>query len=440
MTSILSAVSVCLLNTLTAHTLLIRKKPIIYCIVTFIINTLVLFFATFLVQKNIQNQIIVKYLIHFIGFMYIGYIHLIFKESISKKIFTMCSIWVFSTIALFLAVPVAEAFSSIVGAKYIQNFIYILRICIQILFLLASYFWLRNPYRKVIGIVPGKTIKFMSLYLAIAFLLLINNYPTELLHFRNFNSIYDMVLFLVFITLGYLIVFGGIYSSSKTILLQCKIINIENKVKLHYHAANFDNLTGIANRANIMKNLDRIIENSNTSPQRLALMVLDLDKFKIINDKYGHLIGDKALKYAAQKVEKVLTNTDFFGRFGGDEFVIIQQFIKDERDVEILINRIFEELKNPMIIGDDEILIEVSVGVSIFPEDDSDSELLINKADKAMYEAKGRAGCTFSFFENSKLGKEYDFKDVLLKGQHIVVEDEVRTFVEQSFDGIDTEV
>ena len=112
------------------------------------------------------------------------------------------------------------------------------------------------------------------------------------------------------------------------------------------------------------------------------------------------MIGDKALKYAAQTVQKVVTNTDFFGRVGGDEFVIIQQFIKDERDVEILINRIFEELKSPLIIGDEKILIEVSIGVSIFSEDASDLEILIHKADRAMYEAKKREGCTFSFFEN----------------------------------------
>ena len=130
-----------------------------------------------------------------------------------------------------------------------------------------------------------------------------------------------------------------------------------------------------------MNQLAETIEISNRSKQKFALFIFDLDEFKKINDEYGHLIGDKALKYLAQKVQNVLRNTDYIGRFGGDEFIIIQQFIKDERDVEILINRIFEELKTSLIIDDNEIQINVSIGVSIFPDYTSDLELLINQAD-----------------------------------------------------------
>lgn len=389
---------ICLLNTLTIHTLLTRKKSITYCLVAFIINTLIVLFAAFLVQENIQNPILLKYSFYLVGFMYLGYINLIFKESISKKIFAMCSIWVFSTIALFFAVTVTEVFPSIVDVKYLQNLIYILRICFQILLILATYFWLSKPYKKVYGIVPDKTINFMSLYPVIAFLLLINNYPTAYLRFINFNSIYDMILFLGFIILGYLLVFAGISSSSKIISLQYDLKNSENQVELQYYMANFDTLTGIANRANIINQLTKTIGISTISKHKFALMIFDLDNFKRINDEYGHLIGDKALKYTAQTVQNVIRNTDYVGRFGGDEFVIIQQFIKDERDVEILINRIFEELKTPLIIGDNEIPINVSIGVSIFPDSSSDLELLINQADRAMYEAKKRENCTFSFY------------------------------------------
>lgn len=390
---IISSFLITLLNTLATHTLLTRKKSILYSIVTFILNTLFFYCAAFLAKKYIHNTIILKYTLIFSAFLYIVYIHLIFKETITKKIFTMFSIWMTSIIAVFIA-----TLATGVDVKYTQNIIYFFRICIQIILLFITYFWISKPYKEVLDIVPDKTLKLMSLYPLIAFLLLINNYEKSFEGFNDFNSIYNIILLLVFITLGYLLVYAGITSSSKIISLKYDLKIIENQVEAQYYMANFDSLTEIANRSNIMKQLDKTIEISNIDKQKFALMILDLDKFKRINDEYGHLIGDKALKYAAQILQKVLKNTDYVGRFGGDEFVIIQQFIKDESDVEMLINRIFEELKTPLIIGDTQILIKVSIGVSIFPEYTSQLEMLIHQADSAMYEAKKRDGCTFSFF------------------------------------------
>jgi diguanylate cyclase (GGDEF)-like protein len=318
----------------------------------------------------------------------------------------MFSIWIFSLIVFFIAVILSKLFSSIIDEKYIQNFIYIIRICFLILLLLTTYFWFSKPYKKILGLVPDKTTNFMSLYLVISFLLLINNYPTSLLNFNNFNSIYEILLFLVFIILGYLLVFTGIASSSKIIILENNYKTIENQVELQHYIVNYDNLTGIANRANIMNQLNKIIEISKTNRQKFALLLFDLDGFKSINDKYGHLIGDKALTYVAQTIQNVLRKTDFVGRFGGDEFILIQQFIKDEGEIEILINRIFENLKTPLILDDKEILITISVGASIFTDYTSDLELLINRADNAMYEAKKREGCTFSLFKNPNIKPE----------------------------------
>jgi diguanylate cyclase (GGDEF)-like protein len=168
--------------------------------------------------------------------------------------------------------------------------------------------------------------------------------------------------------------------------------------------ANYDSLTGIANRANIMNQLAKTIEISNRSKMKFALFVCDLDNFKQINDEYGHIIGDKALKYAAQAVRRVLRNTDAVGRFGGDEFLIIQQFVRDRGDVDTLIDRIFEELKIPFIVNDKEIQIKLSIGVSMFPDNTTDFETLINQADSAMYEAKKREGCTLRYFETQASG------------------------------------
>lgn len=373
------------LNILITHTLLTRNKSIMYCLVAFVLNTLFIYCAGSLVAINIQDIVIAKYVLYFLCFFYIVYIYLVFSETFPKKIFTMFSIWIFSLMIFFTSITVAELLSGIIDEKYLQDFIYTVRICLHIFLLLITYFWLSKPYKKVLGLVPDKTIYFISLYPITAFLLLINNYATSFAGFRNFTSIYDILLLLVFITLGYLIVFAGISASSK--------------VELQRYTANYDHLTGIANRANIMNQLAKTIELSNKSKQKFALFMIDFDGFKKINDEYGHLIGDKVLKYAVQKVQKVLRKTDATGRLGGDEFVIIQQYIEDERDVETLINRIFKELQTPLIVDDKQIPINLSIGVSIFPDYTSDLEDLINQADCAMYEAKKRAGCTFAFFD-----------------------------------------
>lgn len=395
---ILYSVLVCLLNTLMVQSLLTRKKSIRYCIVAFIVNTLVVICAVSLVEKNIQSPILLKYILYSSAFLYIGYIYLVFEETLSKKIFTMFSVWIYSLISILIATPAAEFFSGNSDAQYILNYIYIVRICIQAVLVVVSYFWLSSPYKRVLTIVPDKTINFMSLYPVLAFLLLINNYAIAFERFKKFESIYDMLLLSLFIIVGYLFVVVGIYSSSKIISLQRNLESTEKQAEIYHYMANFDTLTGIANRASIMDQLAKIIEISNRNNQKFALFILDLDKFKKINDEYGHLLGDEALKYVVQIVQNVLRNTDSIGRFGGDEFVIIQPFIKDEKGIEKLIDRIFSELKTPLIIGENEILINISIGVSIFPDYALDLEVLLQQADSAMYEAKQKEGSTFCFF------------------------------------------
>jgi two-component system sensor histidine kinase AgrC len=228
---ILSSVLVCAINTLTIHTLLKRKRTIFYCSNAFILTTLFVTFIAVLIQKFITDPVILRY-ISFIAFFYIIYIHLVFHESILKKIFTMFTIWMFSSIILNLVISVAEILSANVSELYIQNLLFIIRIFIQVLLLPATYFWLSKPYKKVLGIVPDKTISFMSLYPVISFLLLVSNYTTTFGYFRNFNSQYDMLLFLFFISLGYVFVFTGINSSSKVLSLRYKYKIVENQVEL----------------------------------------------------------------------------------------------------------------------------------------------------------------------------------------------------------------
>ena len=168
------------------------------------------------------------------------------------------------------------------------------------------------------------------------------------------------------------------------------------------YLANYDSLTGIPNRNHLMKHLNLTVKHANRRNFKFALMLFDIDKFKNINDTYGHSVGDTALKKTAQIVENTIRKADFIARLGGDEFVIVQPYISTHDNCEVLIKRIMENLKEPLKIDDLELNINLSVGVSIYPDDSDDIDTLIRYADKAMYASKITSGGSFEFYSNIK--------------------------------------
>lgn len=229
---ILSSILNSILSALIDHTLLTRKKSKMYCFIIFILTTLLTLTIGLLARKYIHNLILLKYVYYFAASISLLYIYLIFNESLLKKIFTMFSSYMFSAISLFLATLFADIFSGMLEKNDIQNLIYIIRICLQLLLLLLLYFGLNKPYKKVLGVVSDKTITFISLYPITAFLLLINYYGTSIGNFKEYSSIYDIILIVVFITIGYILVFVGIISASKIISLQYNYKILENQVEL----------------------------------------------------------------------------------------------------------------------------------------------------------------------------------------------------------------
>lgn len=220
------------INILTTHTLLTRRKSYVYCFVVFILNTVFFVGALSLTKKYITDPTTLKYVLYFLAFLNIVYIYLIFKESISKKIFTMFSIWMFSTGAMLFSTSLVHFFPENFDKLYIQNLQYITRICLQILLLIISYYWLSTPYRRILALVSDKTINQMSLYPVVAFILLISIFVKPFGYFRTFESVFDTLFFLAFVCLGYFLVFAGISSASKTISLQYNYKIIENQVEL----------------------------------------------------------------------------------------------------------------------------------------------------------------------------------------------------------------
>lgn len=369
---------------LTVHSLLTRKKSIKFCIVAFILNTLFVFLNGIYFSEHIANEGTVKVIMYFLSFSYLVYLTLVFEESLSKKIFTFFTICTFSTITLFIATPSAELVSNIYDVNYTQNLIYILRNSINLLFLLSSYFWIGKHYKTILNLVSDKTINCMSSYPIIAFLLLITNFitPTHIPQLRNFNSIYDMILFLLFIMVGYVLVFIGISSAAQIVSMQCNMEMLELISKT-------DPLTGLYNRRYIMEKLENEFINYKKNKKKFSLIIADIDYFKNVNDSFGHDCGDQVLKIVSKNLQDAVQELGFVSRWGGEEFLILlpETEMEDARILADKIRKITE--KEIMEYNGIKLSITLTFGVTV----NEDYEMIddtIKKADAALYEGKSQ--------------------------------------------------
>jgi len=164
------------------------------------------------------------------------------------------------------------------------------------------------------------------------------------------------------------------------------------------HMAHHDALTGLANRVLLRELLDAALTRVRRG-QRLAVLYLDLDHFKSINDTLGHTIGDALLMAVADRLRGCLRETDTLARLGGDEFAILQTAIEQPTDAALLAQRLREAVTTPHDIDGHHILADVSIGISLAPNDGADAGQLLERADMAMYAAKSDGRGTFRYFE-----------------------------------------
>ncbi len=155
------------------------------------------------------------------------------------------------------------------------------------------------------------------------------------------------------------------------------------------HLATHDPLTGLPNRTMFSELLQQQISNAQRYPEQgFAILFIDLDRFKTVNDNFGHHMGDALLREIGERINRPLRSSDIVARLGGDEFVVLLHRIKDKHRAEKVAGWILERLSTPIYLKKHEFLISASIGVSIFGEDASDEESLMNHADTAMYAAK----------------------------------------------------
>ena len=159
-----------------------------------------------------------------------------------------------------------------------------------------------------------------------------------------------------------------------------------------------DALTGLPNRSVLADQLGVAIQNAIVNKNHVGIISLDLDRFKNINDSLGHKIGDEFLKEIAKRLEYCFRDGTIIGRFGGDAFIIILPNIQKQSEIIVAINRITHAIGQPVIYDQVELMVTVSMGVSIFPEDGDISEVLIRNADTAMHQAKDVGRNNYQFF------------------------------------------
>ncbi|OIR03119.1 cyclic di-GMP phosphodiesterase Gmr [mine drainage metagenome] len=160
-----------------------------------------------------------------------------------------------------------------------------------------------------------------------------------------------------------------------------------------------DPLTGLPNRLLVLDRFEQAMAHADRTETRLALLFLDLDKFKTINDSLGHAVGDALLKEITIRLSGCVRDTDTISRQGGDEFLIVIPDLRDADDIAPVLVKIMERMQDPCRIEGNELTTSVSIGVALYPDDGGDFDALLKKADMAMYRAKDLGRNTYCFFD-----------------------------------------
>jgi diguanylate cyclase (GGDEF)-like protein len=163
------------------------------------------------------------------------------------------------------------------------------------------------------------------------------------------------------------------------------------------HLARHDPLTGLPNRRMFFERLEHALASARRNAHPLAVLFVDLDHFKELNDSLGHSIGDRVLQAVANLLRSATRESDTVARLGGDEFVVLIEQLDDPHQVIAVLHKLHERFQLPMLLDGHEVQVQASMGVSLFPRDGDDIESLLQQADRAMYAAKNAGRNTYNF-------------------------------------------
>lgn len=205
------------------------------------------------------------------------------------------------------------------------------------------------------------------------------------------------------------------------------------------YLAQYDPLTGIPNRQFFNDQLTRATARARRDARKVTLLYLDLDAFKVVNDTLGHDAGDKLLQEVADRIRRSVRTGDVVARLGGDEFAVLLEGLASPLDVEAMATGLLETISKPYQIADRQLVITTSIGITVYPSDNADTQMLLKNADIAMYQAKDSGRNNFKFFHQAMHASlmeyhelERDIRKALELGQfHLAYQPKVNVHINQ---------
>jgi len=203
------------------------------------------------------------------------------------------------------------------------------------------------------------------------------------------------------------------------------------------HIAQTDALTGLPNRMALLLRLAQLLPDARRHHWKVAMMFLDLDRFKMINDTLGHQVGDEMLREVACRLSGLVRETDFVARLGGDEFVIILPAISTPADAATVASKVTAALSTPIEAHGHELHTSPSIGISIFPDDGVDGDTILKNADTAMYHAKAAGRNNYQFFAADMNQSAAERLNIERKLRHAIARNELSLDFQPQFSGPD---
>ncbi|WP_172642385.1 EAL domain-containing protein [Candidatus Photodesmus blepharus] len=218
------------------------------------------------------------------------------------------------------------------------------------------------------------------------------------------------------LVLGIISIYIGNYINRRFYDFQSKIQDSFSKLKesqgqLEY-LAHHDPLTGLANRTKLSKQLECAIKMCHSTKTMLAVMFVDIDDFKKINDQYGHRFGDKFIKLIGQKIKSLVGKHDIAARFGGDEFIVCFSLIKSEQEIKAKSYKLLALFENTITLNGVRLKVSSSIGIAVYPKDGENEEELISKSDIVLYRTKEKCKGTALFYDTN-INKEVQYQFLL---------------------------
>ncbi|MES1980862.1 MAG: diguanylate cyclase [Pseudomonadota bacterium] len=181
---------------------------------------------------------------------------------------------------------------------------------------------------------------------------------------------------------------------------------VTSKLSELAHSSQRDTLTGTPNRILMLDRLGKAITTAKRNASPIAVLFLDIDRFKQINDTLGHAVGDAVLQLFARRVESVLRESDTVSRYGGDEFVVLLTEIALLRDVALIARKMLAAIAEPALLGEHVLHLSASLGIAVYPDDGNSAEDLISRADEAMYHSKKKGRGVYTFYKKKNLNDD----------------------------------